>query len=97
MPVKKLGIIIILLVFSVSAAQSQILISLLFGDKLNNEKLEFGLNVSGNFTTQSNIEGSKFGRGLAIGLFFDFKMSDHLVLASSLLFNSPKGGTGIRF
>jgi len=50
---------IFLLTFSIQQAYSQILISLLFGDKLNSEKLEFGLDGGFNFSQMSNFESSK--------------------------------------
>ncbi len=71
--------------------KSQVLIGLLFGDKLNSEKLEFGFNLSGNFTTQSQVDNDSYGRGLVLGLYIDYKFAENFVLASSLLFKSPKG------
>ena len=50
--------------------QSQILIAVLFGDKLNNGKMEFGIVVSPSWTGISNIE-SKRRNGLDLGIYFN--------------------------
>ncbi len=88
---KIISILVILLFFQFSVLHAQILIGLIFGDRLNSNKMEFGLNVSANMTTMSHIDGDKFNNGLAIGLYIDYKFADHFALATSLLFSSPKG------
>lgn len=88
---KIISILAIFLFFQFSLVHAQVLIGLIFGDKLNNDKLEFGLNVGANMSTMTHIDSEKFNRGLAIGLYIDYKFADHFALATSLLFNSPKG------
>lgn len=88
---KIISILVILLFFQFSVVQAQVLIGLIFGDRLNSDKMEFGLNVGANMTTMSHINSEKFNRGLAIGLYIDYKFADHFALATSLLFSSPKG------
>ncbi|MEA1896214.1 MAG: porin family protein [Bacteroidota bacterium] len=88
---KIISTLIVFLFFQFSVVHAQILIGLIFGDKLNSDKMEFGLNVSANMTTMSHIDSDKFNRGLAIGLYIDYKFADHFALATSLLFSSPKG------
>jgi len=48
--------------------QSQVLISLLFGDKLNSDGLEFGLEGGLNFSKISGLEANKSLRALNLGL-----------------------------
>ena len=72
---KKLTCLMIVLAFC-HAASSQVLIAILFGDKLNTDKLEFGLMVSPTFTNISEITSDpKFGLGLS--LYFNVKMSQN--------------------
>lgn len=55
----------------------QVLISILFGDKLNSDKLEFGLVVSPTLCNITNID-SKYRPALALGLYFNWKLTDRL-------------------
>ena len=59
---------IIILIFAFSA-NSQVLIGLLFGDKLNSPKTEFGLQAIINHSTISDISDSENYRGYGFGLF----------------------------
>jgi len=54
----------------VTSVQSQIIVALLFGDKLNTGKLEFGLVVTPNLTNITNTD-SKYRSGLNLGLYFN--------------------------
>jgi hypothetical protein len=40
----------------IQSVNSQVLISLIFGDKLNSPKVEFGLEGGANFSTITNLE-----------------------------------------
>lgn len=64
------------LLLSIQSARSQVLISLLFGDKLNSPKIEFGLEGGANFSTISNLEGAKNRTDFNIGFYFDFMLKD---------------------
>jgi hypothetical protein len=74
--------IFLLSLFSVPA-KSQVLIALLFGDKLNTDKLEFGLMVGPNFSyiSNSNANGKA---GLGLGLYFNLKCVTHKPPISAL-------------
>jgi len=52
-------------------ANSQVLISLLLGDKLNSEKLKFGLDGGVNFSNISKIDPSKYHAGFNLRFYFD--------------------------
>lgn len=54
--------------------QSQVLIALLLGDKLNTGKIEFGIDVGYNYAYISNMDSNKWLRKGNIGFYFDFKM-----------------------
>jgi hypothetical protein len=72
---RKNFLIIALILFS-SAANAQVLISLLLGDKLNTGKIEFGLDGGLNLSTISGINQGKASQDFNIGFYFDIKMKN---------------------
>ena len=92
---KKILLLILLAGISITTARSQILIALVFGDKLNTPNIEFGLNVGGNSSTLTNYPDSKYKPGMNFGLYFNFKLSDHLYLHPELLFINQMGTRGV--
>jgi len=67
---------VIVLVFSLQSIHSQVLISLVFGDKLNSPKIEFGLEGGANFSTISNLESAKSRTDFNLGFYFDFMLKN---------------------
>jgi hypothetical protein len=66
----------VFIVFSVHTADAQVLISIVFGDKLNSNKVEFGLDGG---LSMSDLEGLPVGkarRALNLGFYFDIKLRD---------------------
>ncbi|MEN8117736.1 MAG: porin family protein [Bacteroidota bacterium] len=57
-------------------AQSQVIISLLLGDKLNSPNLEFGLEGGFNYTNISGFESSEMLRNFNLGFYFDIKVKN---------------------
>ncbi|HEU5167299.1 MAG TPA: porin family protein [Chitinophagaceae bacterium] len=72
---KKYFLIIGLLLF-VNAARTQVLISILLGDKLNTGKIEFGLDGGANWSTIRNLDGAKSLTSFNLGFYFDFKLKN---------------------
>jgi hypothetical protein len=72
---KKFFLFIGLLLF-INAARTQVLISILLGDKLNTGKIEFGLDGGANWSTIKNLDGAKSLTGFNLGFYFDFKLKD---------------------
>lgn len=72
---------------------SQVLISLLFGDKLNSPFLEFGLEGGANFSTISNLESSGTKAGFNLGFYFDFKSKKNpsWMINTGVIVKSPMG------
>ena len=62
---------VIILFFAGYEAQSQVLISLILGDKINSDTLEFGLEGGGNFSMISGMDSRKFYPDWNIGFYFD--------------------------
>ena len=81
----------------IQTANSQVLISLLFGEKLNSEKLKFGLDGGANFSTISNVGASKFHTGFDLGFYFDILLKENTswYLHTGVLVKSPMGADGL--
>ena len=92
---KKLLFIMLLAGFSFSSARSQVLIALIFGDKLNTPNIEFGLNVGTNYASLTNLPETKYAGGLNLGLYFNFKLSDHFYLHPELMAMNRMGSKGV--
>lgn len=89
---------LLLLVLSwAGPVHSQILMSLLFGDKLNSPFLEFGLEGGVNFSTLSNIEGAKNNTGFNLGFYFDIKSKRNpsWMLNTGVIVKSPMGSENL--
>ena len=56
------------------ASHSQVIISILLGDKLNTGKIEFGLEGGANWSTIKNLEGAKSLTTFNLGFYFDIKL-----------------------
>jgi len=69
----------------VSSASAQILISLLLGDKLNSEGIEFGLEGGLNWAKISGMETNASRSALNLGFYFDIQMKDQFWLHTGFL------------
>lgn len=81
--------------FQSNTSDGQVLISLLLGDKLNSDKLEFGLNGGLNWSNISNTEGSESLRGFNLGFYFDFKIKENFFFHTGVGVKSPLGAKNI--
>lgn len=64
------------IILSFHTGNTQVLISILLGDKLNTGKIEFGLDGGANWSTIKNLDGAKSLTGFNLGFYFDFKLKD---------------------
>lgn len=88
--------IAVVLFFIQSTVKSQVLISLLLGDKLNTGKIEFGLDGGVNWLTLSNTPQAKHLFDWNLGFYFDFKMKNpHLFIHTGVLVKSKMGASGL--
>lgn len=76
-------------------ANSQVLISLLFGDNLNTGNIEFGLEGGATFSTISGLPGAQYKSGLNLGFYFDFKTKSNWKIATGVMVKSPWGSQGL--
>ena len=72
-------------------SNSQVLITLLLGDKLNSEGLEFGLVGGGNWATVSGMESSSYVRTWNLGFYFDIRMKQSWYFYTGVLVRSRLG------
>lgn len=94
----KKWITVIALVFSFfqwNTSEGQVLISLLLGDKLNSDKIEFGLDGGLNWSNISNVPNSESLRGFNLGFYFDFKIKENFYFHTSVGVKSPLGAKNI--
>jgi hypothetical protein len=91
---KSLLLVIVLLCFA-SQAKSQILLSLFFGEKLNNEKTEFGITLGSNYSIQQNLTTGSPLAGLKLGSYFYFRVKPKTSLHIEFLALSDQGTSGL--
>ena len=87
---KKYFVIISFLFFGFTS-QSQVLISLLLGDKLNSDKLEFGLEGGLNWASISRMETKNLARFFNLGFYFDMKVKNQWAFYTGVLVKSNLG------
>ena len=84
-------LLIISFLFIGMASQSQVLISLLLGDKLNSDGLEFGLEGGMNWTNISGMETNNFARKWNLGFYFDIRIKNQWSFYTGVLVKSNMG------
>jgi len=84
------------LLFCMQSVNSQVLISLMFGDKLNSPKIEFGLEGGANFSTISNLESAKNRTDFNLGFYFDFMLKNPAwAINTVVIVKSSLGANGL--
>ncbi|MFY0625458.1 MAG: PorT family protein [Reichenbachiella sp.] len=90
--------ILLLLVFSLVISfniDAQVLISLLLGDKLNSDKIEFGLVGGANIAHSTVPEASTAYGSLSLGFYFNILLNEKWSIAPSVAVISSMGASGI--
>jgi hypothetical protein len=82
--------------FAATPAHSQVIIALLFGDKLNSDKLEFGLAGGLNVSSISNFTDTKTRNGFNLGLFLNIKLNEDFFLRVEAVPKFPTGVTKLK-
>ncbi len=92
---KKL-LLFLALIVAVSSVRSQVIISLLFGDKLNSGKVEFGLDGGLTMSDIQGLDGAKAKSGFNLGFYFDIKLKNPAwMINTGVLVKSPMGAKGL--
>ena len=76
---------------SSSPASAQVVIGMLFGDKLASDNFNIGFEIGMNLSTVSDLNGAAVTRGTLFGLFGSWRFSEHYHLFTGLLPLSAKG------
>ena len=82
---------ILILFFCSCTVSSQVLISLLFGDKLNSDKIEFGLEGGFNFSQIGALDTDKRLYDFNLGFYFDIRLKDSWKIYTGVLVKSKLG------
>ena len=90
----KTGLLVAFLLSS-SLLKSQVLISLLFGDKLNSPKIEFGLVGGLNRSYFLDYNNSSGLNNFNIGFYFHLLLKNNSYLSTGVLVKSNSGATGM--
>ncbi len=73
------------------SSHSQVLLSVIFGDKLNSEGLEFGLEGGFNWSDISGLEADKRLSSFNLGFYFDFRLKNQWNLYTGVLVKAKMG------
>ncbi|PIB35992.1 hypothetical protein BFP72_11595 [Reichenbachiella sp. 5M10] len=92
---KKLVLLVYCVLLMQSVSYGQVLISLLLGDKLNSDKLEFGLTTGLSMSQMTDLEQEAGLGAFQLGFYFDVKMKEGWSFAPSCLMISKMGGKGL--
>src|SRR6478736_401464 len=77
MPARRLiCVVFFLFMLAAHVTHGQVLISLVFGDKLNSNKVEFGLDGGVSVSQLSGLPASKPRTAFNLGFYFDIKLRD---------------------
>lgn len=81
-------LVIVLMGFT---SHSQILLSILFGDKLNSDGLEFGLEGGFNWSDISGLDADKRLSTFNLGFYFDFRLKNQWNIYTGVLVKAKLG------
>lgn len=70
---------------AVQPAQGQVLIGLLFGDKVSSDRFHLEFNVGANFADLSGVEGTKLKPGFTLGLGGEWRFAGDFMLQPELV------------
>lgn len=85
----------LIFLFLSTISNAQVLISLLFGDALNSDKIEFGLDGGLNWTTINGIDQAENLMGWNLGFYFDVKLSQAWMINTGVVVKGNMGAEGI--
>lgn len=89
-------IFLLALFLCAQTARSQVIISILLGDKLNTGKIEFGLDGGLNLADINGVQGATLTSRFNIGFYFDFKLKNpSWMFHTGVIVKSTMGAEGI--
>ncbi len=84
-------LLFLILVGGTQAALSQVIVSLVLGDKLNTGKIEFGLDGGLNLSDQTGRSGSGMLTTFNLGFYFDIKLKNSWMVHTGVIVKSNMG------
>ena len=87
----KKHLLILFFLFAGYTMQSQVLIALLLGDKLNSGNIEFGLDGGMSISSITGMDSHKNLRSFDMGFYFDIKIKDPWYLNTGVLVKTTLG------
>jgi len=95
--IKRVLLVFLLLIGSAQMMSGQVLLSLIFGDKLNSGKVEFGMSGGFNFSYLRGINESKGQNNWELGFYFDILLKEKSPwhLSTGVYIKSNVGGTNV--
>ena len=90
----RISVFIVLMLYLL-ALNGQVLITILLGDALNTEKIEFGLVGGWNHSNINTIEDSKGLNSFDLGFYFHFLIKNSSYFSTGVLVKSNVGATGM--
>ncbi len=91
---RKLFLLVTLIMLSITG-QSQALWILIFGDKLSNDFMQSGINISITSSRLVGLDDSKAFYSWAIGSYTDFLLNDNWAISLEMTIKSPTGASGL--
>ncbi|MCG8308844.1 MAG: PorT family protein [Cytophagales bacterium] len=88
-------ILLSLLLAYPAVSNAQVIISLLFGEKLNSEKIEFGLEGGFNRSYFRDVPEANGLNNFNLGFYFHFLIKNNAYLATGVMVKSSVGATGM--
>jgi len=88
-------ILLIFMLLIYAKSESQVLISLVFGDKLNSGKIEFGLDGGLTLSDQNGLSQSKNLSSFNLGFYFDIKWKGPWMFHTGVIVKSNMGAAGL--
>jgi hypothetical protein len=88
---KKYLLIILVLFGTIQASQSQVLITLLLGDKLNSPNVEFGLEGGLNWAQIAGMETTDYVHKWNLGFYFNIRLQNQWWLYTGVLVKADMG------
>ena len=85
------GLATLLLALTAAPARAQVLIGILFGEKLATPTFNMGFEIGLNFATLDGLPGASRMNRTVFGLFGDWRFSEHFHLGGAIL---PAAGRG---
>ena len=85
------NLLIIFFIFFSISLNSQVLIALLLGDKLNSGKIQFGLEGGWTFSSITGLESSNFENNWDLGFYFDIRLKNQWSIDTGVLVKATLG------